>query len=63
MNNKPMSLSSNLKWVALSKVIQIALQLISLTVLTHLLAPSEYGLMAMATVVTNFTLIVRDLGT
>lgn len=58
-----MSLSSNLKWVALSKVIQIALQLISLTVLTHLLAPSEYGLMAMATVVTNFTLIVRDLGT
>lgn len=58
-----MSLSSNLKWVALSKVIQIALQLISLTVLTRLLDPSEYGLMAMATVVTNFTLIVRDLGT
>ncbi len=58
-----MSLSSNLKWVALSKFIQITLQLISLTVLTHLLAPSEYGLMAMATVVTNFTLIVRDLGT
>ncbi|MDN0517827.1 MOP flippase family protein [Escherichia coli] len=58
-----MSLSSNLKWVALSKVIQIALQLINLTVLTRLLDPSEYGLMAMATVVTNFTLIVRDLGT
>ncbi len=58
-----MSLSSNLKWVALSKVIQIALQLISLTVLTRLLDPSEYGLMAMATVVTNFTIIVRDLGT
>lgn len=58
-----MSLKSNLKWVALSKVIQIGLQLISLTVLTRLLDPSEYGLMAMATVVTNFTLIVRDLGT
>ncbi|MFM4862521.1 MOP flippase family protein [Aeromonas media] len=58
-----MSLSSNLKWVALSKVIQISLQLISLTVLTRLLDPSEYGLMAMATVVTNFTLIIRDLGT
>ncbi|MEH8204264.1 MOP flippase family protein [Aeromonas veronii] len=58
-----MSLTSNVKWVALSKAVQICLQLISLTVLTRLLAPSEYGLMAMATVVTNFTLIVRDLGT
>lgn len=58
-----MTLKSNLKWVALSKVIQIGLQLISLTVLTRLLDPREYGLMAMATVVTNFTLIVRDLGT
>lgn len=58
-----MSLSNNIKWVAFSKVIQIALQLISLTVLSRLLDPSEYGLMAMATVVTNFTLIVRDLGT
>ncbi|WP_270656146.1 MOP flippase family protein [Aeromonas sp. Y293-4] len=58
-----MTLKSNLKWVALAKVIQIGLQLISLTVLTRLLDPSEYGLMAMATVVTNFTLILRDLGT
>ncbi|PTV43152.1 colanic acid exporter [Aeromonas sp. w55] len=58
-----MSLTSNLKWVALSKVVQIGLQLISLTVLTRLLEPSQYGLMAMATVVTNFTLIIRDLGT
>lgn len=58
-----MSLTSNLKWVALSKVVQIGLQLISLTVLTRLLEPSQYGLMAMATVVTNFTLIIRELGT
>lgn len=58
-----MTLKSNLKWVALSKAIQIGLQLISLTVLTRLLDPREYGLMAMATVVTNFTVIMRDLGT
>ncbi|MGR5237722.1 MOP flippase family protein [Vibrio alfacsensis] len=58
-----MSLKSNLKWVTLSRIVQIVLQLISLTVLTRLLAPSEYGLMAMAMVVTNFSLIVRDLGT
>lgn len=57
------SLSNNIKWVAFSKAIQIFLQLISLTVLTRLLSPDQYGLMAMATVVTNFTLILRDLGT
>jgi len=57
------SLSNNIKWVALSKTTQIALQLISITVLTRLLSPDQYGLMAMATVVTNFTLIIRDLGT
>jgi len=57
------SLSNNIKWVAFSKAIQIFLQLISLTVLTRLLSPDQYGLMAMATVVTNFTLIMRDLGT
>lgn len=58
-----MSIVNNLKWLGLSKAIQIALQLISLTVLARLLDPSEYGLMAMAMVVTNFTIIVRDLGT
>lgn len=58
-----MSLLNNVKWVALSQVVKVGLQLISLTVLTRLLAPTEYGLMAMATVVTNFTLIIRDLGT
>lgn len=58
-----MSFTNNIKWVALSKVVQIGLQLVSLTVLTRLLEPSQYGLMAMATVVTNFTLIIRDLGT
>lgn len=58
-----MTLASNVKWVALSQVVKVGLQLISLTVLTRLLAPTEYGLMAMATVVINFTMIIRDLGT
>lgn len=58
-----MSLKNNVKWIALSQGIKIVLQLISLTVLTRLLVPKEYGLMAMATVVTNFSLIIRDLGT
>lgn len=58
-----MSLLNNAKWVALSQSIKIILQIISLTVLARLLSPKEYGLMSMAIVVTNFALIVRDLGT
>ena len=58
-----MSIFNNLKWTALAQVFRIILQLISLTVLTRLLEPSQYGLMAMATVVSNFALIIRDLGT
>lgn len=58
-----MSLYNSTKWIALSKLIQIVIQVVCLTILTRLLEPKEYGLMAMATVVTNFTLVVRDLGT
>lgn len=57
-----MSLSHNIKWLALSQGIRLILQLLNLTILTRLLDPSEYGLMAMAIVVINFSLIIRDLG-
>lgn len=58
-----MGLARNLKWTALSQAVKISLQLISLTVLTRLLSRDEYGLMAMAAVITNFSMIIRDLGT
>lgn len=58
-----MSLINNAKWVSISQFGRILIQLLSLTVLTRLIPPSEYGLMAMGTVVVNLVLIVRDLGT
>jgi PST family polysaccharide transporter len=58
-----MSLIHNAKWVSISQVGRIIIQLLSLTILTRLIPPSEYGLMAMGTVVVNLVLIVRDLGT
>jgi len=58
-----MSLINNAKWVTISQFGKILIQLVSLTVLTRLIPPSDFGLMAMATVVTNFILIIRDLGT
>jgi O-antigen/teichoic acid export membrane protein len=53
----------NAQWVAIGQVGRIALQLISLAVLARLLEAQQYGVMAMATVVTNFALLMRDLGT
>lgn len=53
---------SNARWVSLSQAARILSQLVGVTVLAHLLPPRAYGLMAMATVVTNFAYLFRDLG-
>lgn len=58
-----MTLFNNTKWVSLSQFGRILIQLLSLTILTRLIPPADYGLMALGTVVMNFVLIVRDLGT
>ncbi len=57
-----MSAMSNARWLILSQVGKIALQLVALFVLSRLLPPSEYGLLAMALVATNFASILRDSG-
>ncbi|EEY2424127.1 O183 family O-antigen flippase, partial [Escherichia coli] len=58
-----MSIFNNLKWNAISQLFKIATQLISMIYLARLIAPEDYGIMAMATVVTNFAILFRDLGT
>jgi PST family polysaccharide transporter len=58
-----MSAMSNARWLTLSQASRISLQLVSLFVLSRLLQPAEYGLLAMATVATNFAFLLRDMGT
>lgn len=58
-----MSAMSNARWLTLSQAARILLQLVSLAVLSRLLQPSEYGLLAMATVAVNFAYLLRDMGT
>ncbi|EHG7614467.1 lipopolysaccharide biosynthesis protein [Citrobacter sedlakii] len=58
-----MTVKKNVTWVTLSQVSKILLQLLSLTILTRLITPEQYGIMAMAMIITNFALIFRDLGT
>jgi O-antigen/teichoic acid export membrane protein len=54
---------SNVRWVALSQFGRVAIQLGSLVVFSRLLTPSDFGLFAMAAVVTNFAMLFRDMGT
>jgi PST family polysaccharide transporter len=58
-----MSALSNARWILLSQVARTVIQLSSLVVLSRLLNPTEYGLMAMVTVVVNFVYLLRDMGT
>ncbi|MEZ2697013.1 lipopolysaccharide biosynthesis protein [Hafnia alvei] len=58
-----MSIFNNLKWNAVSQIFKILTQVISMVYLARLIPPAEYGIMAMATVITNFALLFRDLGT
>ncbi|MEY0174292.1 lipopolysaccharide biosynthesis protein [Providencia rettgeri] len=58
-----MNLFNNTKWVTIAQAGKILVQILSLTILTRLISPSDYGLMAIAFVVMNLAIIIRDLGT
>ncbi|HBT3065708.1 TPA: MOP flippase family protein [Klebsiella aerogenes] len=58
-----MSLLSNAKWNTFSQLFKVLVQVINLVYLAKIIPPSEYGLMAMALVVFNLGIMLRDLGT
>jgi O-antigen/teichoic acid export membrane protein len=58
-----MSAITNARWVAIIQVARVGVQLASLFLLSRMLAPRDFGLIAMASIVTNFAMLLRDLGT
>lgn len=58
-----MSAFSNARWVGMIQAARVGAQLLSLLVLSRLLAPSDFGLIAMTLTITNFAMLIRDLGT
>jgi O-antigen/teichoic acid export membrane protein len=58
-----MGVVSSVRWVAVSQSARVASQLISVAVLSRILLPEAYGLMAMAMTVTNLVFLFRDAGT
>ncbi|MEN5118115.1 lipopolysaccharide biosynthesis protein [Luteimonas sp. TWI662] len=57
-----MGVLSNTRWVGLSQGTKIGAQVVGMVVLARLLSPKEYGIMAMAAVVTNLAIVFRDMG-
>jgi PST family polysaccharide transporter len=54
---------SNIRWVAISQIARVSIQLVSISVFSRLLPPSDFGVLAMATVIINFANLFRDMGT
>lgn len=58
-----MTVGKNIKWVAVAQAAKIISQLANIFVLARILPPSDYGVMAIATVASNLALLIRDMGT
>ncbi|MBR0797152.1 MOP flippase family protein [Bradyrhizobium jicamae] len=63
MTRKSGSAISNFQWAAAAQIGRVGLSLIGITILARILPTSDFGLLAMATIVTNFASIIRDMGT
>lgn len=57
-----MSAATNARWIGAIQLSKIGVQLLSIVVLSRLLAPSDFGLVALASAVSTFALLFRDLG-
>lgn len=55
--------ASGLKWTTVSQASRLGTQLLGVLILARLLPPSDFGLVAMAAVVTGFASLFRDFGT
>jgi O-antigen/teichoic acid export membrane protein len=54
---------SNIRWVGLSQYGRLAIQLGSVAIFSRLLNPSDFGLMAMASIITSLAGVFQNMGT
>lgn len=60
---QPLSARRNARWVGVAQGARLGVQVLGLLILSRLLTPEDFGLVAMASVVANFAILLRDLGT
>src|SRR5688572_32908986 len=58
-----MSAVRNVRWVGMIQVTRISVQLLGLLILSRLLTPTDFGLVAIVFAINNFALLLRDMGT
>lgn len=54
--------SSNARWLAISQIVRLGVQLLSVTILARLLKPEYYGIVALSSSVMAFINLFKDLG-
>jgi O-antigen/teichoic acid export membrane protein len=57
------SVTNGVKWTSVSQFGKQGIQFITTAILAHLLHPSDFGLLGMATIITGFVALFKDLGT
>ena len=57
------SARSNARWIGAIQVFRVAVQLVGLLLLSRLLSPEDFGLVALVSIVTNLANLLRDMGT
>jgi len=58
-----MSAVRNVRWVGMIQVTRVGVQLLGLLVLSRLLTPADFGLVAIVFAISNFAMLLRDMGT
>ena len=58
-----MSAAINARWIGAIQLAKVGVQLLSIVVLSRLLQPADFGLVALAAAVSTFAILFRDLGT
>lgn len=53
---------SGIKWTSISSIVVTIVQIVQLAILAHYLEPSDFGLMAVVTVIIGFSALFLDLG-
>jgi O-antigen/teichoic acid export membrane protein len=57
-----MSAVRNVRWVGMIQVTRVSVQLLGLLVLSRLLTPADFGLVAIVFAISNFAMLMRDMG-
>lgn len=57
-----MRMPNGLGWMAVAQVVKVLSQLLSLAILSRILSPSDFGLVAMANVLLNLAMYLKDFG-